>query len=137
VEDDRRAGRRRASCNAARGRVIRGHVRGMGCCDLVVTQDVQLQDRNIDMQTKKLTVLFIAIGGLLAGSLSAEDNGPGVVYCPQFKEMKRYSWQNCMEALKDSSVVSSDDRDDVCEDVAFNVAFRRSTDEGMKPCLRR
>ncbi len=80
--------------------------------------------------------------GLVAAALTAFSSpvmakvqGPSIFNCQQFEPLRRDVWNSCMQGLKDSSAVTSDERDDVCDDVSISVAhdFARNY-LGMQPC---
>lgn len=83
------------------------------------------------MKTIILAVAFAAF----SSPVLAKVTGPSVFNCPQFEPLRRDAWNSCMEGLKDSSTVSSNDRDDVCDDVAISVAHDFAKNYlGIQPC---
>jgi hypothetical protein len=66
----------------------------------------------------------------------AAPQAPSVLNCPEFKALETRIWRSCMHALKDSFTVDSSDRDGVCSDIEFDVAFDLMQESGWPICKK-
>jgi len=82
----------------------------------------------------KILILAAALVAL-SSPATARTQGPSVFNCPRFEPLRRDVWNSCMQGLKDSFHVSPGDRDDVCDDISFSVAYDIAKSYlGMQPC---
>jgi hypothetical protein len=85
------------------------------------------------MRTISMIIVFSILTWVI--DLNVPHAEPTCFATNQYRALKMFGWNACMEALKDSSIVSSDDRDEVCEDVASHGAFAWFWEqEGRRPC---